>query len=147
MILRQWGECSPYINEIQSLDKQGFNQSAWDQSVWKGLFDNRNLVVVLVFNKKELAAFAVISFVADEAELLRIFVKENFRRKKIGSQLIADTITALKEERVSVFYLEVRKDNHAAIGFYINKGFKEVGERTDYYQNPSGDALVFSRSI
>ncbi|MBU2513620.1 ribosomal protein S18-alanine N-acetyltransferase [bacterium] len=147
MILRQRSECSPFLDRIQHLDRCGFGESAWDHTEWQRLFDSRNLIVVLEFSKNDLIAFAVVCFASGEGELLKIFVPEDNRRRGTGTRLIDKVITELKKEDVQELFLEVRKDNKPAIRFYHAGGFKEVGERRDYYQHPPSDALVFCRDI
>ncbi|MGZ7144902.1 GNAT family N-acetyltransferase, partial [Streptococcus pyogenes] len=42
-------------------------------------------------------------------------------------------------------FLEVRESNKAARGLYEKFGFKKVGLRKKYYQNPVEDAVLMAR--
>jgi ribosomal-protein-alanine N-acetyltransferase len=43
---------------------------------------------------------------------------------------------------VETVFLEVRSKNAAARALYNAYGFKEIGVRKGYYQNPSDDAVI-----
>ncbi len=77
-----------------------------------------------------------------EGEIYRIAVREDKRNRGIGYRLLS---CALKTERgfgVETVFLEVRSKNAPAIALYKAYGFKDMGIRKSYYQNPSDDAVV-----
>jgi ribosomal-protein-alanine N-acetyltransferase len=71
----------------------------------------------------------------DEIEILNIAVAPAFRRRGIAKALL----DGLPKAEV---FLEVRESNAAARGLYQAVGFREVGLRRGYYQNPSEGAVV-----
>ena len=82
---------------------------------------------ILVYIDKEIVAFLDYSKMYDRLEINYIFVKEEYRNKKIAYKLIksimnGDSIT-----------LEVRMDNEYAIKLYKSLGFKIIGVRKKYY--------------
>jgi ribosomal-protein-alanine N-acetyltransferase len=82
---------------------------------------------------------------ADEstaAEILNIAVRPTLYRSKIGSRLIAEFLTLVRESGANEVHLEVRSGNHGAIEFYKNHGFTTYGSRPLYYTNPSDDATL-----
>ena len=64
----------------------------------------------------------------------------------LGSYLL-DRISDEAEHRgVESLYLEVRVSNEAAQQLYRKIGFRVVGRRDDYYDDPVESALVMRRS-
>lgn len=47
-----------------------------------------------------------------------------------------------KKQNLHSIYLEVRASNIAAVTLYEHAGFKEVGQRKNYYDNPREDARL-----
>ena len=89
--------------------------------------------------------FCGIMIVADEAELLNIAVKKEYRRQEIASSLIDKLLDCGQQSQCSRILLEVRSNNHAAIHLYKKKDFTELAIRKNYYSNPSDDAIIMER--
>src|SRR5215813_12885801 len=73
-----------------------------------------------------------------ESEILNLAVESGFRRKGVARDLFG---AWLGEVSGSVF-LEVRESNQTGRDFYQALGFKEVGRRPAYYNNPREAAIV-----
>jgi [ribosomal protein S18]-alanine N-acetyltransferase len=71
----------------------------------------------------------------DEIEILNLAVVPRFRRQGVAKALL---LVLPKAE----IFLEVRESNSAARGLYCAVGFREVGLRPGYYQNPVEGAIV-----
>ena len=81
---------------------------------------------------------------ADEGEIYKIAVDENFRGQGIGSSILTETISHLEKSGAENIYLEVRKSNTSAISLYKKFGFIYLGERKNYYPDNFEDALLFN---
>jgi ribosomal-protein-alanine N-acetyltransferase len=90
----------------------------------------------------------VVGFVAarvtgDEIHINNIAVEDQYRGQGIGGALLDlalnDAAGKLGAKRA---FLEVRRSNVAARGLYVSRGFREVGQRKNYYHNPQEDAIV-----
>lgn len=95
-----------------------------------------------------LVAYAVLSLVAGEAELLLFVVDSKYHGKKLGRLFLESIIEQLKLSAKALF-LEVRAGNEPAISLYESIGFNQVGERMNYYATPWGreDALVYALEL
>lgn len=82
-----------------------------------------------------------------EAELLKIAVVEQERRKGIGNVLLQQLLAYLQEQSFKTLFLEVRSQNRSAIAFYNSHGFYKVGLRRAYYSEPQDDALILRQDI
>jgi ribosomal-protein-alanine N-acetyltransferase len=147
MMIRNWQELQPYFHQLQDLEAGCFAAAAWDRKTWEKLFENRKLFVTFEFQQGTLAGFVVVAQVGDEGELLRIGVRENWRRKGIGRRLLESALQALRLSGVATLFLEVREGNQPAVRFYRQFGCRQTGKRKNYYSQPAGDALLFSYQI
>ena len=83
-----------------------------------------------------------------EAELLRIAVAEQQRKKGVGSLLLRNLCGDLRQQYYSSLFLEVRSQNETALDFYRRHGFQRVGMRRGYYAEPYyDDALLLKLEI
>jgi ribosomal-protein-alanine N-acetyltransferase len=82
-----------------------------------------------------------------EAEIYNIAVSATHRREKIGSRLLNKLIEKANKYNVEKLYLEVRESNNSAQKFYANNLFKMVGERKNFYTDPSESAVLMCREL
>ena len=81
------------------------------------------------------------SLYADEAEILSLAVVPEQRRKGIGNALLAACEEAWRIAGVRGAWLEVRRDNRAALKLYEQRGWTDAGLRRGYYED-GVDAVV-----
>ena len=84
------------------------------------------------------AGYIVIDIIYDRAEIVDVFVKEEFRNRKIGTNMLEYVINLIKDLNLVNITLEVRANNIYAIKLYKNFGFKEVAVRKSYYNGIDG---------
>ena len=77
-----------------------------------------------------------------EGEIYRIAVREDKRQRGIGYRLLSYALKTERGSGVETVFLEVRKQNRPARALYRSYGFTEIGERKNYYQNPTDDGVV-----
>ena len=80
---------------------------------------------------------------------MTIGVLPGWRRHKIAASLLDRIIVQMRDIGVSRVFLEVAKDNEAALKLYQGQGFQEVGRRRKYYKMADGriDALILAKTI
>lgn len=125
---------SDYEYECYSLD-----------SIKDSLKAENNLNLIARINN-DAVGYISFSSVLDEAELLKIVIKKNYRRKGIGKLLLKEAIQYLKARGLKTVFLEVRKSNCAAIVLYENMGFEKINERQNYY-GIGEDANIYRLSL
>ena len=82
--------------------------------------------------------FIVWRVAADEAEIITIGVLPAARRMGVASALVRIMESELAKKKIERVFLEVAKDNAAAIGLYEKNGFRQVGLRPKYYDGKDG---------
>ena len=70
----------------------------------------------------------------ETCEILNIVVKDEYRNKKIASNLLDNLISEL-DESVEMITLEVAVNNEPAINLYKKFGFEIISTRKNYYDN------------
>jgi len=97
----------------------------------------------------ELAGYALVMMVLDEAHLLNISVAKSFQGQGLGRALLAQMIAVSRRYHAANMFLEVRVSNTSAIALYETMGFCEMGIRRNYYPAKSGreDAVLMGLAI
>ena len=96
---------------------------------------------------QEVSGFAIQNISLNESHLLNIGIKEMFRNRGLGQELLEQIVHASKSMGCKKIFLEVRVSNNQAIWLYNKTGFKQVSVKRNYYRLPDGreDALVMSK--
>ena len=84
--------------------------------------------------------------VASLTELESVAVDPARRRQGTGRALCLAAIQWTREQGTQALELEVRVSSHGAIDLYRSLGFKQIGRRPLYYQEPVEDAVLMRLS-
>jgi len=79
-------------------------------------FENSSYLVAIL--NDEIVGFAGIKNVINQADIMNVVVKKNFRNQGIGSLLLKNLINLAKECNISTLTLEVMEENYPAIHLY-----------------------------
>ena len=90
--------------------------------------------------EQKTAGYLIYADPTDEAELHRIAVCPEYRRRGLARKLMDELL-----RRAATVFLEVRAGNEAAIGLYTHSGFQEIDRRKNYYHDPEEDAVVMRK--
>ena len=85
--------------------------------------------------------------VADEAEILKLSVASNMRRRGLGLKMLDFSLDYCREKGAGRCFLELRSSNTAARKLYEKKGFSSIGTRKTYYSEPVEDALIMQLAL
>lgn len=120
-----------HFPQVKELIHKNFSTPWSDENI---LFETESSIkkVILDINQTVIA-FVDGYTVHDEADLLLLVVKKDFRRKGFGELLLKTFIDDVKEKNVKNVFLEVSETNIPAISLYKKYGFKIYGKRKDYY--------------
>lgn len=127
------------ICEIFKIDE--LENDAYKISTIEAMFDDEKYILLVAKNCESVVGYIALSQVLDEAELIKIVVKRDYRGKGLSKALIYKTIDILKEKGIVTIFLEVRIDNSIARSLYEKVGFAEYGKRTKYYNGV--DAILY----
>jgi len=96
--------------------------------------------------KQNIVGFAGVWFMAGEAHLITIAVREAYRGLRVGEYLLAAVIDIAIEYKAGFATLEVRSSNQTAQSLYEKYGFTKTGKRKGYYSDTREDAIIMTTS-
>lgn len=106
----------------------------------------RAFVLVASWGNAEPSGYISFRHGGGEAELMRLAVAPDERRRGLARALVERGLERLRREKIQSCHLEVRMDNASAIACYRSLGFERSGRRRSYYRDGE-DALLFSLTL
>ena len=117
----------------------------WNYEILKSELESNNSYFFVAKNiSGEIVGFAGIKVILDEADIMNIVVKKDFRNNGIGSLLLDYLISYSKSINLKTITLEVNEINIPAIKLYEKFDFEKLGIRKKYY-NGENDAIIMSK--
>jgi ribosomal-protein-alanine N-acetyltransferase len=112
-----------------------FGKSLGEKTLYNEIMYNDMSLYFIALADDKRAGYVGSWFTIPNAEVLNLFVSEQFRGHKIGTLLMNEVIKACKDKEIEMLTLEVRISNQYAISMYENLGFKVNHIRKGYYEN------------
>ena len=110
----------------------------WTYQILKEELESENSSYLIARMNDEIIGFAGIKVVLDEADIMNIVIKKNYRNQGIGTLLLKNLISLAKSLNSNSLSLEVSEKNLPAIHLYQKFGFESLGVRKNYYQDKNG---------
>ena len=107
---------------------------------------DNSYVIVAKVGENTIVGFAGLKVILDEADIMNIVVKKDFRHNGIGSVLLENLINHSKDLNLKTITLEVNENNLSAIRLYDKFSFDKLGIRKNYYDGKS-DAIIMSKKL
>jgi len=130
------------LSEIETTFENDFTCS-WKLTTLKKELQNPSSSYIASYFHNELVGFAGIWLSVDDAHITNLVVKNNYRHKGIGSQLLEKLIEMTKEYHKKSLTLEVNIKNTYAQKLYHKYHFENLGIRKKYY-NGIEDAFIMT---
>ena len=131
------------ISDLDNLDISNFDDF-WNIDILKDELTSETSQFFCAKYENKIVGFAGIKIVLDEADIMNIAVKKDYRRQGIATLLLNHILTICKEKGIKIIHLEVNEENFSAISLYQKFGFEECGRRKQYYDNKY-DAILMKK--
>lgn len=134
------------VPALAELEESSFGEP-WARPLLEAeLAQRSSLALIATGEGGDPVGYAAFRRAVDEAELVRIAVAPEARRRAVGRHLVEAGIERLRRAGVRRCFLEVRTGNAPARRLYAALGFYRVGFRRAYYADGS-DALVLALEV
>ncbi len=136
------------IAEILAIEQLSFKPPWSKESFVSELSDPLSTTIIVKSPCQTIAyGYSCCKVIFPEAELLRIAVNPELRRRGIGQSLLDESLRRLQMMQVTTLHLEVSERNREAITLYEKMGFFISGRRLGYYDNGTTAALLLQRNF
>lgn len=115
----------------------------WSQQAFTYEITQNNFASYLVaLHQGQVAGYAGMWLVLDEAHITNVAVHPGHRGRKLGEILMIEMMRQAVLRGAARMTLEVRPSNAAARQLYKRLGFQEKGLRKKYYTDTNEDAII-----
>lgn len=136
-----------HLKEIMEIEQESFGADSWSVDSFLSELNSKYTNYVSVIDQEnKVVGYAGCRILLDEAEIVNICVRSDYRGLGIGSKILEYYITLWKEKNIKYAFLEVRVSNSNAINLYKKFGFEIISLRKEYYSNQE-DAYVMALDI
>src|SRR5439155_23681094 len=102
----------------------------------------RNCIGMVAEASERVVGFMVYELHKNRLHVLNFAVHEQFRRRRVGAQMVKKLISKLSHDRRSRVLLEIRETNLPAQLFFRSLGFRAVSVLRDFYEDTPEDAYL-----
>jgi [ribosomal protein S18]-alanine N-acetyltransferase len=132
---------------ISDILRDSAEAAQWPPESYAKLGDSQGGIVFVCVANDLVVGFVAARQTADEAEILNIAVRPDFRRKGVASALLRAALDEFLSSVVARVFLELRESNLPARELYQRHGFVPSGRRKAYYRHPTEDALCMHKEF
>ncbi len=134
---------SEHIEQISEIEKKCFS-APWSSKSLTEELDNPNAYFITAVSEGTVLGYIGVHEVCGEAYIDNVAVDPNYRRLGLGERLMLTAQKNAFERKCEFISLEVRKSNSSAISLYEKLGYQNVGERKNFYTDPTEDAVIMT---
>lgn len=134
------------VEAVAELEHAAFS-TPWQADTFRTLLERPGCEMHVVELDDEVVGYAVLWCIMDQGELANIAIREPLRGRGLAGHLLDTVIDVARKRGVRSLFLEVRVSNTAAAALYESRGFREIGRRRNYYDQPREDARVLEKQL
>ncbi len=129
------------LPRVMEIDRECF-PIPWHESAYLTEVSNRSAYYVVLCQDDEVAGYAGMWTIMDEAHITTLGVSTPYRRRRGGERLLIALLVEAIGKGARRATLEVRQSNTAAQNLYKKYGFYPVAVRRAYYSDNNENAII-----
>ncbi|MBO4461471.1 MAG: ribosomal protein S18-alanine N-acetyltransferase [Lachnospiraceae bacterium] len=126
---------------VSEIEKMCFTMP-WSRDGFEAALSMQGNVFIVYEKNDEILGYCGYYGVLDEAEITNVAVHPDMRNRGIGRDMVSALLSKANKAGIKRVLLEVRESNDPAIHLYEELGFKKLGIRRDFYEQPRENAYI-----
>jgi len=130
------------IDKLFQIEEQCFDEEAFTKQQISYFLTDYNTIALAANVNNDVTGFIIAQLELDSDRLfghiITINVAAAYRRKGIGTRMLSEIETILKQKGIGEIQLEVREDNSGALKLYQKCGYQRIGKLENYYGRKHG---------
>jgi ribosomal-protein-alanine N-acetyltransferase len=127
--------------EVLDIESRSF-EFAWSEDDFIRCLRQRNCIGMIAEHDDRVVGFMVYELNKARIQVLNFAVHPAFRRRGVGTQMIAKLMGKLSSQRRTRLVLEVRETNLPAQLFFRTCGFRAISVLRSFYEDTPEDAYL-----
>ena len=134
------------IDDIAYIEEECFS-TPWSRKSVAESMSHSPWRFFVAINKSRVVGYGGVYLILDEGQISNIAVLPAFRGEGLGRAILNAICEECRAEGCARITLELRKSNSVARALYESCGFISVGERPNFYSNPSENAILMNKEL
>ena len=135
-----------HLDDLARLERLCFSRP-WSRQALKEELTNPAACFLVGEEAGEVLGYAGMHCAAGECYVDNVAVFPEARRQGVGRKLMEALLQAAAARGGEFLSLEVRPSNLEALALYRGLGFREVGRRRRFYDDPVDDGLLHTKDL
>ena len=135
-----------HLDDLARLERLCFSRP-WSRQALKEELTNPAAYFLVGEEAGEVLGYAGMHCAAGECYVDNVAVFPEARRQGVGRKLMEALLQAAAARGGEFLSLEVRPSNLEALALYRGLGFREVGRRRRFYDDPVEDGLLLTKDL
>ena len=135
-----------HLGDLARLERLCFSRP-WSRQALKEELTNPAACFLVGEEAGEMLGYAGMHCAAGECYVDNVAVFPEARRQGVGRKLMEALLQAAAARGGEFLSLEVRPSNLEALALYRGLGFREVGRRRRFYDDPVEDGLLLTKDL
>ena len=135
-----------HLDDLARLERLCFSRP-WSRQALKEELTNPAACFLVGEEAGEVLGYAGMHCAAGECYVDNVAVFPEARRQGVGRKLVEALLQAAAARGGEFLSLEVRPSNLEALALYRGLGFREVGRRRRFYDDPVEDGLLLTKDL
>ena len=131
-----------HLDDVYELEKICFS-SPWSREDLEKQIDIDTSYFLVAEVDGKAVGYMGLQIFSGEGYVTNVAVLPEYRHQGIAAALIEKQL----ENPMDFITLEVRQSNIPAINLYTKMGFESVGNRPNFYSNPTENAIIMTRNL
>ena len=134
------------VDDIVALEEACFAHP-WQKQTLLSELANPTARFLAALREGQVVGYLGANLIAGECYIADLAVRPDERRRGIASLLLQTLTEQMQAEQAAFLTLEVRVSNKEAIALYQKAGFRCVGVRPRFYDDPPEDARIMTKYL
>lgn len=131
------------VDGVNNIENKCFS-APWSIDSIREELTNENAHFLVAKSENNVIGYIGVHEIVGEAYIANVAVLPQYRNLGVATKLMEAAERGARERNCIFISLEVRKSNAPAIALYEKRGYKTVGERKNFYANPTEDGLIMT---
>lgn len=129
------------MDEVQKIERASF-EFPWSEEDFIRCLRQRNCIGMIAEHDTRVVGSMIYELHRNRLHVLNFAVHPDFRRRRVGNQMLQKLAGKLSPQRRARILLEVRETNLNAQLFFRDQGFRAVSLLRDFYEDTTEDAYL-----
>lgn len=132
-----------FVDQVAEIEAECFSVPFTEKDI-SAYLDTDYWYFFVAKENDKILGYISFTLIIDECNICNVATRGEYRKLGIGSLLLENALSFIKEKGGKKLFLEVRESNEGAISLYKKFGFSVAGVSKNHYTKPLENAILMN---